>query len=57
MEKVKLKDTLTGQTVLVHVRHKQKGAEITGTKIVYFGKILGKGREYAFRVPSRFKRF
>lgn len=50
------KDNISGEVFKVLVNHKQKGIPITKTKEVYFGKIEGEGKEFAFRVPTRFKK-
>lgn len=53
---MRLRDRFSGAIVNVKVSSRQKGAEITGTKEVVFGRIDGKGKEYAFKIPTRFKR-
>jgi hypothetical protein len=53
--RTKLKDRF-GQELWVDVRASQKGSNITGTKEVLFGKIEGKGKEYTFKIPTKYKR-
>ena len=58
IRKLRLKDKETGQIVTVYVRHINKLSRdsVTGTREVVFGRIRGKGRVYAFRIPTRFTR-
>lgn len=57
VHKIKLKDKYSNRIYNVYARHEQKIPinSITETKKVIFGKIDGKGKEYAFRIPTRFR--
>jgi hypothetical protein len=44
--------------VIVHIKSINRFPKdsVTGTREVIFGRINGKGKEFAFRIPTRFRR-
>jgi hypothetical protein len=58
IKKVKLRDKESGMIVIVHIKSINRFPKdsVTGTREVIFGRINGKGKEFAFRIPTRFRR-